>query len=381
MKRVLYVQFTNPAAYPPLEHSSRMAAEDGWEVVFLGTGALGAGSLTFRPHPRITEKRLPRRPGDRRLWLRYVYFTAWVLAWVLVWRPRRVYASDFLTCPIALLLTFLPGLKVIYHEHDSPPSGTGDITRQACLVARRHLARRAARCVPPNTTRAERFARELGSPDKTVCVWNCPAREEVAPPRAQADEQSLWVVYHGSIVPSRLPPTVVAALAELPGSVKLRVIGYETVGHLGYVDQLRAMAADLGVADRVAFVGAVPTRAELLDWTRRSDVGIAFMPKVAQGSDDHAMVGASNKPFDYLANGVPLLVADLPDWRSLYVEPGYGLACDPDDPHSIATALTWFLNHPTERQAMGERGRQRIAHDWNYEAQFAPVYAELLCHA
>jgi hypothetical protein len=27
---------------------------------------------------------------------------------------------------------------------------------------------------------------------------------------------------------------------------------------------------------------------------------------------------------------------------------------------------------------MGERGRQRIAHEWNYEAQFAPVYNELL---
>jgi glycosyltransferase involved in cell wall biosynthesis len=379
VKRLLYVQFTNPAAYPPLEHSSRMAADDGWEVVFLGTGAFGAGSLTFRPHPRITEKRLPSLPGDGRQWLRYIYFTAWVLAWVLVWRPRRVYASDFLTCPIALLLTFVPGLKVIYHEHDSPPSGTGDITRQACLVARRHLARRAARCVLPNTTRAERFARELRALENTVCVWNCPAREEVAPPRAQADEQSLWVLYHGSIVPSRLPPTVVTALAKLPASVKLRVIGYQTVGHFGYVDQLRAMASELGVAERVEYVGAVPTRAELLDWTRRSDVGIAFMPKVALGRDDHAMVGASNKPFDYLANGVPLLVADLPDWRSLYVDPGYGLACDPEDPDSIAAALEWFLTHPAERHAMGERGRQRVGQEWNYEAQFAPVYDELLC--
>jgi glycosyltransferase involved in cell wall biosynthesis len=141
---------------------------------------------------------------------------------------------------------------------------------------------------------------------------------------------------------------------------------------------LRDLAAQLGVENRVEFIGAVPTRAELLDWTRRSHVGIAFMPKVATGSDDHAMVGASNKPFDYLANGVPVLVADLPDWRSLYVETGYGLACDPDDARSIAAALEWFLAHPTERQAMGERGRQRIARDWNYEAQFAPVYQELL---
>jgi glycosyltransferase involved in cell wall biosynthesis len=152
------------------------------------------------------------------------------------------------------------------------------------------------------------------------------------------------------------------------------------VGHAGYVDQLRALAAELGVADRVEFVGAVP-RAELLGWTRRSDVGLAFMPKVAQGSDDHEMVGASNKPFDYLAHGVPLLVADLPDWRSLYVESGYGLACDPDDPASIAAALEWYLRHPRERHDMGERGRRRIADEWNYETQFAPVFDVLLGHA
>jgi glycosyltransferase involved in cell wall biosynthesis len=380
MKRMVYIQFTNPAAYPPLEHSSRMAAEDGWQVVFLGTGAHGANSLCFRPHPRISEKRLPRLPGEGRHLLRYLYFSVWVLAWVVAWRPSRVYASDFLTCPVALLLTFVPGLRVIYHEHDSPPSAAGDAARQVCLTARRYLARRAARCVLPNTARAERFARELGSSHTTVCVWNCPAREEVAPARSLPDEPSLWVLYHGSIVPSRLPPTVVTALAHLPGQVKLRVLGYETIGHSGYVEQLRTLASELGVRDRVEFLGAVPTRAELLGWTRRSDVGIAFMPKVAQGSDDHAMVGASNKPFDYLANGVPLLVADLPDWRTLYVAPGYGLACDPDDPRSIAAALEWFLSHPAERHAMGERGRQRVAQEWNYEAQFAPVYHELLCN-
>jgi glycosyltransferase involved in cell wall biosynthesis len=85
------------------------------------------------------------------------------------------------------------------------------------------------------------------------------------------------------------------------------------------------------------------------------------------------MVGASNKPFDYLSSGLALLVSDLPDWRTNYVEMGYGLACDPDDPESIATALRWFLNHQVEMRAMGERGRQRIATEWNYEKEFLPI--------
>ena len=44
------------------------------------------------------------------------------------------------------------------------------------------------------------------------------------------------------------------------------------------------------------------------------------------------MVAASNKPFDYMACGLPLLVTDLPEWVETFVKPGYALACDPDDP-------------------------------------------------
>jgi len=66
-RRILYVQFTNPAAYPPLEHSARLFADAGWDVMFLGTGALGADRLEFRPHRRIQVKRMRFVPGGMSL--------------------------------------------------------------------------------------------------------------------------------------------------------------------------------------------------------------------------------------------------------------------------------------------------------------------------
>ena len=51
-KRMVYVQYTNPAGYPPLEHSSQILAGAGWKVLFLGTGAAGgADGLRFSAHP------------------------------------------------------------------------------------------------------------------------------------------------------------------------------------------------------------------------------------------------------------------------------------------------------------------------------------------
>jgi glycosyltransferase involved in cell wall biosynthesis len=87
---------------------------------------------------------------------------------------------------------------------------------------------------------------------------------------------------------------------------------------------------------------------------------------------------SSNKPFDYLACGVVPLVSDLPAWRETYVESGYGLACDPADPASIAEAVGGLLAHPARMREMGERGRQRIVEEWNYERQFAPVLERIV---
>jgi glycosyltransferase involved in cell wall biosynthesis len=90
------------------------------------------------------------------------------------------------------------------------------------------------------------------------------------------------------------------------------------------------------------------------------------------------MTGASNKVFDYLASGMPVMVSDLPDWRAVYVEPGYGLACDPQDPDSIARAVRRFLDDPELARSMGEQGRRRILKEWNYEVGFQPVLRFLL---
>jgi glycosyltransferase involved in cell wall biosynthesis len=232
-------------------------------------------------------------------------------------------------------------------------------------------------CVLPNQQRAERFAQEMANGKNVLCVWNCPTQEEIGPPRQPHNGNKLWVLYHGSIVPARLPLTVLYALTRLPTTVRLRIIGYETVGHRGYVRHLQEMTSQLGLDERVQFLGAIPTRGELLAWCQRCEVGLAFMPKDSDDINEQAMTGASNKPFDYLACGLALLVADLPDWHKMYVESGYGLVCNPDDPESVAVALRWFLDHPDAMRKMGERGRKRIAAEWNYETQFAPVWQRM----
>jgi glycosyltransferase involved in cell wall biosynthesis len=371
VKRILYIQYTNPAGYPPLEHSSRILAEDGWQVLFLGTGALGADALRFPQHPNVRVRCLDFcRPGWRQK-LHYFYFCVWVLGWTLRWHPSWIYASDPLVCPAALLLCSLPWLRVLYHEHDSPDGPPAGGFQRLVRWARRQVARRATCCVLPNEVRLERFKAETGRRQDVFCVWNCPSSPEVAPRRAPASG-GFWLLYHGSIVPDRLPLAAVSALAALPDRVKLRVIGYETVGCTGYVEQLRERAKQHGIGDRLELVAAMP-RFELMERCQQCDAGLAFVPLGTADVNHQAMTGASNKVFDYLACGLALVVSDLPEWRALYVDPGYALPCDPQDAESIARSVRRLVDDPALARSMGERGRRRILAGWNYETCFQPV--------
>ncbi len=373
--KILYLQFMDPAAYPPLEHSSQILAKQGWQVLFLGVQRRGRKTLEFPPHSNIRVRRLCLDSPGWWQKFQYVGFCFWAVIWAILWKPQWVYASDLLSCPVALLLSYLPKARVIYHEHDSfPPAAT--LFLRLCLWARRALAQRVHSCILPNKERAARFKKETGTNHKVLCVWNCPRQEEVSRSRSSELKKPLRLYYHGNLSSDLLPPTVLEAVARAGKDVQLFIIGYGAMGHKDYVTQLKERSARLGIDKQVRFFDTIP-RYQLWELMGQCDVGLALMPKRANNPNFQMMIGASNKPFDYLAGGLALLVSDFPDWKKTYVDPGYGLACDPADPQSIARALRWFLDHPAETRAMGERARQRILSEWNYEKQFSPVFKQI----
>jgi glycosyltransferase involved in cell wall biosynthesis len=375
-QRVLYVQYTNPAAYPPLQHSAQLLARAGFEVLLIGTDVL-AQDLEFARHPRIRVVLYPSHgPGLAQKW-HYGRVLAGALTRAVSWRPDWIYASDPLAAPMALALRAVTGAELIYHEHDSPtPGRPASRFMRSVLAARRRLARRAALCILPNQERARAFSDETGRPDVRT-VWNCPMREDLTEGPGEPAGSNFRLLYQGSIVPARLPETLIDALAELPPRVSLTIAGYETAGHPGYVAQLLARADRLGLTGRVRHVGIVGTREALLRLCAACDVGIALLPTHPTDLNEAAMLGASNKVFDYMAAAQAVLVGGRPEWQDPFVSGGYGLGCDPGSAASIAAAVRTWLDRPDLRAAMGQRGRAKIATDWNYETTFAPILARL----
>jgi len=376
LPRVLYVVYANPAAYPPLEHGAHVLAANGAHVRFLGT--VGSDDVRrLSPADGVEQDLVPFQPEGWQQKAHYAGFVWRAARLARAWQPHWVYASDVLSAMPALMAARVARARLVYHEHDAPAVAGGSGFMQLARRARTAVATRAEVRIVPSRGRAEQFTAETGADDVTV-VLNTPLRREQVARTHHPEPSCLCLAYHGSIVPARLPAAVLHALQRLPSGVTLRIAGYETVGHRGYIQYLVGLAAELRLGDRVTFAGTAPTRAELLAGTAMGDVGLALMPLDTADFNEQTMAGASNKPFDYLACGLGLLVADRPEWRELFVDAGVARTCDPDAPDSIAEAVNWFLRHSDELARMGERGRRLIDSEWNYEAQFASVANRML---
>jgi glycosyltransferase involved in cell wall biosynthesis len=146
------------------------------------------------------------------------------------------------------------------------------------------------------------------------------------------------VLYQGGMGPSRNLEPVIQAMRYTPGAVLvIRGPGFEAHGR-----DYRKLAATIGCADRVFCLPPVPApqvvaEARAADaglWTLLSNVGLNFK------------LALPNKVFEYLAAGIPILAADLPEVRAIVNGYGVGLCFDPDDPASIAACINRLVADP-----------------------------------
>jgi len=299
----------------------------------------------------------------------YAVYAAAAAALAVRVRPHVLYASDPLAALPARLASKLSGAPIVYHEHDSPDPGA----LRPWIARRRAEVIRAARLIIfPNEVRARIARDELGFPsDRLRIAWNVPRRAEL-PVLEASSEEPLLLYYHGNISPKRVPEGIVEAVRRLDGRVRLRVAGYEAPSARGYVRRLLDLGRRSDDEPLVEFLGQFP-RNRLLSEAAKAHIGLATMPRIPEDVNVRHMVGASNKAFDYMGAGLPLLVSDLPDWQAMFVARGFARACDPDDPGSAAAALGWFADNAAERRAMAARNRAKIEKDWNYDTAFAKV--------
>jgi glycosyltransferase involved in cell wall biosynthesis len=147
------------------------------------------------------------------------------------------------------------------------------------------------------------------------------------------------------------------------------------VGDGPELEPLRALARDLGIADRVRLPGRVP-HDSVLDYYALIDVFVVPRRDVRV-----CHLVTPLKPFEAMAMGIPLLVSDVAALHEV-AEPGTrGLAFIPDDPHSLATEAARLVGDESLRKRLGEAGRAWVRRERTWAAnaeRYRGLYAEIL---
>ncbi|HEX7300579.1 MAG TPA: glycosyltransferase family 4 protein [Solirubrobacteraceae bacterium] len=167
------------------------------------------------------------------------------------------------------------------------------------------------------------------------------------------DEPVLALV--GQITPWKGQDTAIRALAALPerfDAARLLIVGEPVFASAGtrydnvaYLDELRRLTRELGLEQRVAFLGA---RADVPDLLAATD--IALMPSWEEPFGRVAI--------EAMAMRVPVLATDRGGPREILAGGG-GMLLAPRQPELWAAAITELLDDPQERRRMGETGRQQ----------------------
>jgi glycosyltransferase involved in cell wall biosynthesis len=113
------------------------------------------------------------------------------------------------------------------------------------------------------------------------------------------------------------------------------------------LDEMQALAEDLGVRQRVHFLG------------HRNDIAVLMRAAVAVLLPSQRE-GLSRSVMESLSLEVPVIGTDIRGIRSL-LDNGCGLLVQPGDVEALTKAMAWMIDHPQEARSMGRQGRVKMA--------------------
>jgi glycosyltransferase involved in cell wall biosynthesis len=302
----------------------------------------------------------------------------------IVATPAEVYhAHNIHVGPAAWLACRLRRAALVYDAHELYGEAVNKSTagRIGAFLERRlerFLVSRSDYVITTNTFRAEKL-RERHGPLQIEVLANVPATvRRVEPLDPGYPPGAKVLLYQGGIYAKhRAFRQTIEALPLLDG-VHLVILGF---GREQELERIAKWAQQYGVSQRVHLLPPRPFE-ELVHTAAAASVGL--VPIVPRREND--VLADTNKLFEYLMAGLPVVASDLPEMRRVLLSGEFpvGELFDPMSPESIARAVRSVLSDgKLYEQRRKEARRLALTHyNWNVEeGRLLALYRDLLSHA
>ena len=210
---------------------------------------------------------------------------------------------------------------------------------------------------------ASRLVRRGIDPSKISVVSNTPPRgrtenQDGPPKSADLPAGNPVIMYLGNLDPGRGVDTLIGAM---PAVIRMAPHAHLVIiGTGGQSDSLRSHAVQLQVQGAITFLGRIP---HALVQSHLAHADICVIPHDSTDSNNTTI---SNKLFDYMAAGKPVVVSDCPPTARVVRSVGCGLVFPSGDASALAERIGQLLN-PSTRDGMGQNGRDAVRVEYNWE--------------
>ncbi len=285
-------------------------------------------------------------------------------------RPDLIYERCNLYFLAGTVLARRTGLP-LYLEVNSPLAAERE--REGGLRLRR-LARFLEHRVWRSATRVLAVTQVLrsiiiaaGVPAERVSVVpNGVHLERYAPPPPRDDAQRVVLGFVGFVRAWHGLDEVIRAMASDPAAARIDLV---VLGDGPVRAELEALAASLGIAERVRFQGVVE-HASIPE--RVAGFDIALQPKVTP-------YASPLKIFDYMAAGRAIVAPDQPNIREILAHGRSALLFDPARPDALWQAIRTLANDPPLRAQLGQAARTELTakeYTWAGNARRIAAWAQ-----
>jgi len=282
-------------------------------------------------------------------------------------RPHILHTHNWGTFLYGAVAGSLAGVpRLVHGEHGYSVTNAGEEPRSRLLMGRL-LSLKVDAFVAVTGEIARRMERKWNvRPERITTILNG-VDDSVFRPAAEGESarirQGLGLHASDEIVGTvgRLDPiknqgALLRALAELsprvPGKERLRCL---VVGQGPEEAKLKALANELGIADRVIFTG------------HRGDVNVLLRAMDIFVLPSHAE-GCSNTLLEAMASGTPVLASEIPGNLELIVPGRTALVFTPDDHTGLAGLMERCLNDAALRQSLSRAGIEHVRERFTMEA-------------
>lgn len=277
-------------------------------------------------------------------------------------RPDVIHAHDVNVLPTAWLAARLCGAKLVYdaHEISSGREGYRKIGRLVAWIEKKIMPR-AAGTITTTDARAKFFARAYRIP-RPLVLQNRPRLVSVSGDARVRQMLGLSadlpiVIYQGGQQPGRGLEGLVASAARVPNAY------FVFVGGGSLHEELKQLAVELSLTDRVFFIPTVPL-ADLPFFTASADIGVQPIENTCLNH----FTTDSNKLFEYVVAGLPVVASALPEISRVVRDHDLGILAPAGDTEALAAALQKLVGDPDLRARYAANAKQAAA-TLNWEAQ------------